>query len=357
MNVYKVAANRSLQKTCPPNTLAAARGEQQQMPLGWLQELVQRNTAGLCARERLPSSHLTSTGGGEGPWWLQEPPRIVSSYGPAAAAVAAASAAARGEQQQMSLGRWLRSLCPLESLSAGSLSVVETRFRTAGLPTVAAVMDAHLTEPQLIALGLTQVRIRKDVLHAIQGARLQHGGEMPLGRWLRCLGAPSVVETRFRTAGLPTVAAVVDAHLTETQLIALGLTQVRIRKDVLHAIQGARLQHGGEMPLGRWLRCLGAPSVVETRFRTAGLPTVAAVVDAHLTETQLIALGLTQVRIRKDVLHAIQGARLQRAALSAVRSAADATPVDANATSHANTATRYFSMPSLPASYLLLNSS
>ena len=219
MNVYKVAANRSLQKTCPPNTLAAARGEQQQMPLGWLQELVQRNTAGLCARERLPSSHLTSTGGGEGPWWLQEPPRIVSSYGPAAAAVAAASAAARGEQQQMSLGRWLRSLCPLESLSAGSLSVVETRFRTAGLPTVAAVMDAHLTEPQLIALGLTQVRIRKDVLHAIQGARLQ------------------------------------------------------------------------------------------------------------------------------------------RAALSAVRSAADATPVDANATSHANTATRYFSMPSLPASYLLLNSS
>jgi hypothetical protein len=288
VNVYKAAANGTLQKTCPPNTLAAARGEQQQMPLGWLQELVQRNTAGLCARERLPSSHLTSTGGGEGPWWLQEPPRIVSSYGPAAAAVAAASAAARGEQQQMSLGRWLRSLCPLESLSAGSRSVVETRFRTAGLPTVAAVMDAHLTEPQLIALGLTQVRIRKDVLHAIQGARLQHGGEMPLGRWLRCLGAPSVVETRFRTAGLPTVAAVVDAHLTETQLIALGLTQVRIRKDVLHAIQGARLQ---------------------------------------------------------------------RAALSAVRSAADATPVDANATSHANTATRYFSMPSLPASYLLLNSS
>ena len=320
MNVYKAAANGSLQKTCPPNTLpdrrapkrhggeprhggqpfttigvpfgagpaerpnggavsaalyeerplgrvavgvevfkglfkkAAARGEQQQMPLGW----------------------------------LEEPPRIVSSYGPPAAAVAAASAAARGEQQQMPLGRWLRSLCPLESLSAGSLSVVETRFRTAGLPTVAAVMDAHLTEPQLIALGLTQVRIRKDVLHAIQGARLQHGGEMPLGRWLRCLGAPSVVETRFRTAGLPTVAAVVDAHLTETQLIALGLTQVRIRKDVLHAIQGARLQ---------------------------------------------------------------------RAALSAVRSAADATPVDANATSHANTATRYFSMPSLPASYLLLNSS
>ena len=97
--------------------------------------------------------------------------------------------------------------------------------------------------------------------------------------------------------------------------------------------------------------------MVETRFRTAGLPTVAAVMDAHLTEPQLIALGLTQVRIRKDVLHAIQGARLQRAALSAVRSAADATPVDANATSHANTATRYFSMPSLPASYLLLNSS
>ena len=120
-----------------------------------------------------------------------------------------------------------------------------------------------------------------------------------------------------------------------------------------------------QMPLGRWLRSLcpleslsaGSLSVVETRFRTAGLPTVAAVMDAHLTETQLIALGLTQVRIRKDVLHAIQGARLQRAALSAVRSAADATPVDANATSHANTATRYFSMPSLPASYLLLNSS
>ena len=58
--------------------------------------------------------------------------------------------------------------------------------------------------------------------------------------------------------------------------------------------------------LGAWLAALGAGPSVESLWRAAGIGSVGEAVGARLTEPQLLHLGLGQMRLRKDCLHALR---------------------------------------------------
>ena len=58
--------------------------------------------------------------------------------------------------------------------------------------------------------------------------------------------------------------------------------------------------------LGAWLAGLGAGPSVEALWRAAGIGSVGDAVAARLTEPQLLHLGLGQMRLRKDCLHALR---------------------------------------------------